>query len=186
MNELGHVSTESGPLLLIDHDAVGSWFGIDGDDYGRACRLLDESEIGGEIAVGKYRGLVWGVPTGTTEVWRVRSDSIVLSRNWLDPEAARSEHEQSRRLVELPRSRQIDLGRLSVRSGWIVILWATENGSDIVKLDPADGLALDLSVGHAAIIVSLPAGEYLCSGDEVRHDGTSALRCWVVPEVRPH
>jgi len=57
------------------------------------------------------------------------------------------------------------------------ILWATENGSDLVKLDPADGLALDLSVGHAAIIVSLPAGEYLCSGDEVRHDGTSALRC---------
>lgn len=41
MDELGHVSTEGGPLLLIDRDAVGNWSGIDGDDYDRACRLLD-------------------------------------------------------------------------------------------------------------------------------------------------
>ncbi|SRR5712691_793507 len=182
MDELGHVSTEGGPLLLVDRDAVGSWFGIDGDDYDRACRLLDQNEIGGEIAVGKDRGLLWGVPTGTAEIWRITPGSLVMSRNWLDTEAVRSEQEQARRLVDIPRSHQFDLGRLTVRSGWVVILWATENGSDIVKLDPADGLALDLSVGHAAVIVSLRAGEYLCSQDEVQHDGTSALRCWVTPE----
>jgi hypothetical protein len=175
-----------GPLLLIDSDAAGNWSGIDGDDYDRACRFLDQNGIGGEIAVGQDRGLLWGVPTGTTEIWRVTPNSLVLSRNWLDPEAARSEPEQSRRLVDLPRSHQFDLGRLSVRSGWVVILWATENGSDIVKVDPEDGLALDLSVGNAAIFVSLPAGEYLCSRDEVRLDGTSALRCWVGAEGRPH
>jgi hypothetical protein len=182
MDELGYVSTEGGPLLLIDRDAVSSWFGIEGDDYDRACRILDQREVGGEIPVGEHRGLLWGVPTGTTEIWRITPDSLVLSRNWLDPEAVRSEQEQSRRLVDLPQSHQSDLGRLAVRSGWVVILWATENGSDIVKLDPADGLALDLSVGNAGIIVSLPAGEYLCSGDEVQDYGPSALRCWVTPE----
>ncbi|TMC52819.1 MAG: hypothetical protein E6J20_10070 [Chloroflexi bacterium] len=44
------------------------------------------------------------------------------------------------------------------------------------------GPLLLISVGNAAIIVSLPAGEYLCSGDEVHDDGPSALRCWVTPE----
>ena len=181
MNKLGHVSTEGGPLLLIDLAGVGEWSGVEGDDYGRACKLLDELENGGEISIGRQRGLLWEMPTGTAEIWRQSPDIHLLSRPWLDPKSNRSEDAQARRLAQLPRSKSLLLGRLGIQSGWLAILWAPENGYDILKVAPADGLALHLSVGNSAAIIRLPAGEYTCFQDEVEDNGPSSRRCWILP-----
>ena len=181
LDDLGHVSTEGGPLLLIDLHGVAEWAGIDSDDYDRACRLLETQRPGAEIQVGEQRGLLWDVPTGTTDVFRTAVDRLLLSRSWLEPASESEERAELRRLVELPPSEMHPVGRLTVASGWLAILWATENGADIARVSPADGLSLDLSVGHAAVLVRVAPGEYACTQDEVTHGGPSALRCWIGP-----
>jgi hypothetical protein len=182
MDNLGYVSTEGGPLLLIDRDGVGEWSGIDGDDYARASTLLDEGAGGSEIAVGSDRGVLWDMPAGTADIWRGDDDTLVLSRPWLNPKDAGTQEVQARSMAELPRSDAIVLGRLRVRSGWLAIFWAPESGSQILKVPPTDGLALDLSVGHAAAVVRLPTGAYVCLQDQVKTLGSSSVRCWIVPE----
>jgi hypothetical protein len=184
LDNLGYVSTEGGPILLIDRDGVGEWSGTDGDDYHRACTLLDEGDDGSEITIGSHRGLLWDMPTGTADIWRAAADTLVLSRPWLNPEDGGTQEVQARSLAQLPRSESIILGRLRVTSGWLAIFWAPESGSQILKFPPIDGQALDLSVGHAAAVVVLPAGAYVCLQDEVKTVlGPSSLRCWIVPEI---
>jgi hypothetical protein len=175
---LGSVSTEGGPLLLSDLDSVGDWTGSDGGDYDRACRLLDSQAQGGEIMVGRHTGLIWGVPTGTTDIWRLDTAKFVLVRGWLDSD---SQADQLRDLALIPRSVSVPLGRLAVLSGWLVIAWATENGAGVARVSPADGLPLDLSVGGSALVARIAAGQYSCSQDEVRKDAATAIRCWIVP-----
>ena len=183
IENLGHVSTEGGPVLLIDRAGVGEWSGIEGDDYMRACALLDEQGHASAIAVGRHRGLLWDMPTGTADVWRMASDRLVLSRPWLNPDDENTLEVQARSLAELSGSDSLLLGRLQISSGWLAILWAPESGLQILQVPPTDGLALDLSVGHAAAVVGLTPGAYLCFQDEVRTETTSSVRCWIAPEV---
>jgi hypothetical protein len=183
IENLGHVSTEGGPLLLIDRAGVGEWSGIEGDDYTRACALLDEQGNASAIDVGSHRGLLWDMPTGTADIWRVASDRLVLSRPWLNPDDESTPEAQARSLAELPGSDSLVLGRLHVSSGWLALLWAPQSGSQILQVPPTDGLALDLSVGHAAAVVGLPPGAYLCFQDEVRTETTSSVRCWITAEM---
>jgi hypothetical protein len=180
MVRLGYVSTEGGPLLVADRVSAAAWRGasLGGTDYSRACELLEvgHGTAGGSLALGGNEGIVWDMPTGTADIWRRRPDVIVISRPWVGAD----EHLASV-LATLPPDGLVLLGELAVRSGWAVILWAAENGAELSSIGPADGLAIDLSVGHAAVLVSLPPGEYRCYQDQVADGDASARRCWVVP-----
>jgi len=178
---IGHVSTEGGPLLVADRDDVLGWSGATGpnDDYGRACELLDRvpNGAGGTMPLGAGTGLVWDMPTGTADVWRRGADTIVISRPWVDDDENVASY-----LAALPPKDPIPLGELSVRSGWIVVLWAAASGKDIARVPPANGRSLGLSVGDDALMASLAVGRYHCYHDEVADGRGSARRCWLVPE----
>jgi len=179
---VGYLSTEGGPLLLVDRAGVGEWSGIDGGDYERACKLLDAQPAGVEIEVGQYRALLWGMPTGTTEIWRISAETLLLSRPWLAPEDSGLRSASATRLAALPLSKPQRLGQLAIASGWLAILWATDPGTEIVAIPPTDGATFDLSVGDSAIVVALPVGTYRCLQDEVRDNRAVSVRCWILPE----
>jgi hypothetical protein len=180
MVRLGYVSTEGGPLLVADRVSAAAWRGasLGSTDYCRACELLDigPGTAGGSLALGENEGIVWDMPTGTADIWRRRPDVIVISRPWVD-----ADENLASLLAARPPEGPVLLGELPVRSGWAVILWAAESGAELSAIAPADGRMIDLSVGRAAVLVSLPAGEYRCYHDEVADGCASARRCWVVP-----
>jgi hypothetical protein len=177
---LGYVSTEGGPLLVADRVSVAAWRGasLGSTDYNRACELLDvgPGAAGGPLALGENEGIVWDMPTGTADIWRRRSDVVLISRPWVD-----ANENSASLLATLPPGGPVLLGELAVRSGWVAILWAAKSGAELPALAAADGLAIDLSVAHAAVFVSLPPGEYRCYHDQVTDGDASARRCWVVP-----
>lgn len=172
---IGTVSTEGGPLLLADRSAFGGWTGTDGDDYDRLCRRF---EIGEPDAIQlddpRVQALAWFVPTGTTEVWRVGPNSIVLCRAWLEP-TVHDGHE----MASLPFSQTTRLGSLSILSGWFAVFWATATGAEVVSRSPKDGQRLDMAVGGDGLIVALDPGDYECWADEVAVSSGSARRCFV-------
>jgi len=115
------------------------------------------------------------MPTGTADVWRRPDGSIVLCRPWLHPGSNNQEV-----LAGLAPNDPIEVGRVRIKSGWVAIVWATEDGADVAQVTPRDGLALDLSVGSAGVIAGLTQGEYDCYHDSVQTDSESALRCFIV------
>jgi len=177
MQRVGHVSTEGGPLLIVDFNAASRWFGVEGGDYERITDLLlaRQEPSGLQIEIAGEPALIWQMPTGTADVWRRSDGSIVLCRPWLHPGSNNQEL-----LAGLRPNEPIEVGRVRVKSGWVAIVWATESGSDVAQVTPGDGLSLDLSVGSAGVIAGLPRGEYVCYHDSVQTDSESALRCFIV------
>lgn len=173
---LGHVSTEGGPLLIADRTAIASWAGVDTDDYDQLARALDVSEPRAlAVTRGGLLGLAWNVPTGTTQIWRTGPSSLLLTRSWVDDVKDLPD------LANLPMENGEALGAVSIRSGWLVVVWAAESCESVLAVEPKDGLSLDLSVGGAGLVIRMATGEYECRGDEVDIGTAGALRCHIRP-----
>jgi hypothetical protein len=184
IERVGRVSTEGGPLLIGDRELALNWRGVFGDgvDYKRACEAIETNAPirGAQIEVNGMAAIVWGVPTGTAEAWRRTTDSLILSRPWFDVEA--DIDSVGYRLANLPAQNLVRLGSFDLKAGWLLIVWAAEDATDIIKIAPADALALDLSVGQAGLIATLPAGRYACYQDEVTDGSSTSQRCLIVAE----
>ena len=184
VERIGYVSTEGGPLLVGDLDLARSWRGAfgDGADYGRACQALETAAgaRGVQIEVNGKPAIVWDMPTGIAEVWRLTANSLVLSRPWfadnVDVDLV------GYQLATLPAQTQVVLGNLDLSSGWLLVMWAAEDGGDVIHIDPIDGLTLNLSVGDAGVIAALPAGRYACYHDEVGDGSSTSQRCLIVAQ----
>ncbi|HET9782698.1 MAG TPA: hypothetical protein VFR33_13070 [Candidatus Dormibacteraeota bacterium] len=175
---LGHVSSEGGPLLIIDFSAARNWTGVFGDkqDYQRLCDRLEASveNHGASVEVGGQSAVAWDMPTGTADIWRRSEGSVVLCRVWQPVAVDRSEY-----FAALPqRSDAKRLGKVAITGGWLVILWAAESGAEI-NTEPKNGKALDLSVGGAGLVAAMPRGDYVCYHDEIVEGQQSAQRCFV-------
>jgi hypothetical protein len=90
VRRLGHVSSEGGPLLLLDVSILPSWGGADVGDYHRICDWLDRhpDQPGYAAEVGPSEGLVVTLPAGTYTAWHddVDTASVRARRCWLVPE----------------------------------------------------------------------------------------------------
>ena len=176
---IGHVSTEGGPILIADHELIATWTGVDGRDYAELVNRFDADETP-VVAIRRngLDGLAWHVPIGTVDVWRLGQGSILLVRVWVDRDEIAAD------LAALPARDLTPLGFITISTGWLTILWAPENGAEAVSIDPADGLALNLSVGGSGLVATLPVGRYECASDEVEIGEGMARRCFI-REIRP-
>ena len=180
MEKLGSVSSEGGPLLVVEAAAGGSWRGISADDYERACTALDAASPGGAavVRVGDRSGIVWDRGgAGTADVFRW-SGGLVLVR-WWGPDVE-SGPPVSTLGVEAGRRAQV--GVIDVSLPLILILWATEDGRDIIGLPaPAEGPVVgDLSVDGSGLVAGCEPGRYEVVEDEFSVDGYDGLRCWLM------
>ena len=76
---------------------------------------------------------------GSYEVWRLAPEVLLLVDG--------REDETRRRRISLPGHSVRALDNFTIRSGWLLILWAPES-------------AIEQSVGGAALMVALPPGDY--------------------------
>lgn len=92
MENIGYVSTEGGPLLIVDFKSAPGWIGIEGD-YERVIELLNagKNNDGIQVEIGGEPAVIWETPTGTADVWRFSEDSLILCRPWLELNSDRDE-----------------------------------------------------------------------------------------------
>ena len=175
IKHLGTVSTEGGPLLLADLEDLRLWGGTDTNDYSRANEVLDRQAVppGAVLSLGANTALLWDMPTGTADVFRRSVCEIVIVRAWT------SDEDKVTYVASLPSEKAVVIGKLNVRSGFIGIVWATENGSDIVKGSPADGQAIGFAVEQSGMIAAMPAGLYTLYHDEPDLSLARGRRCWL-------
>lgn len=158
---LPHVSSEGGPILIVDAELLGNWRGIDGDDYRRACSVVESSQTpdGGVVTINNGEGLVWNIGgPGSAFVIRNSGRLPALVRYWsngdLTEEALRSI------VTEIELERQKVLGHLNLSSGRVAIVWAVENGKAL-KLPSDEGRIYgDTSIEDSGYMMKLPEGRY--------------------------
>ncbi|HAX82267.1 MAG TPA: hypothetical protein DCY40_06865 [Actinobacteria bacterium] len=179
------MSSESGPLLLVDVFSVKGWGGSGSGDYQRICAWLDDhpSVPGYQVDLGTGLALVWELGgAGTADVYRRTAQDLLLIRSWADADLHASEAAGLPPLDSLSR-----LGGLTVTSGFVLAFWPPAAGHEIdVPSVLADGVQVEVSgVSDAGLIVALSAGRYSAYWDEVFSATTEARRCWLVKEDAP-
>jgi hypothetical protein len=175
---LPHVSSEGGPIILGDFEALRAWRGISDSSshYDTACQLMENANPS-PIAVGGGDSLVWsfGGP-GTGDIVVVNNKHISVVRIW--PDASWTESETEAAVVSSATARfgSTTVGHLTVNSGYLLALWATEDASEFSSPRGEDGVPEPgLSIGDGGAYVRVPCGRYevtACEWQEEKFDVT--------------
>lgn len=179
MIKVGFVSSEGAPLLIGETSSIQGWQGIDGPDYAAACELFDRDPAanGKMIEVGARPSLVWDMGgAGTADVFRVEPNTLLIVRGWFD------QHQGENALWELATAaanRSMKVGQITVASGAVAILSATENGSCVdPSVPPRDGRpAGAMSTEESGLVAIVWNGTYSCFHEDVKARTGTARRC---------
>ena len=159
---LPHVSSEGGPILIADFDALRSWKGVfhESGDYERACTKLGADTLA-EIQVGSRKALVWDIGgPGTADIVLVNPKHISIIRIW--PDGSWSDQDCERAVLSAAAERfgSEELAQLHIHSGYLLALWAPEDMSAGGNPSGESGIPDDLSIGDGGAFVKVPAGCY--------------------------
>lgn len=188
MTHVFTLNAEGGPLLLCDVSAVKSWNGAEKGttDYEQLCSAFDSNPgvQGMNFPVGASLGLAWEMSgAGVADVFLDEGGKIVIVRVWVNddnPSVIKS-------LAELPAMNFVPIGRLSVTSRKIAILWAAESGKELSlessqQVERAQsGTAIEASV----YTLRTEANTFDCFHDEVAKNGARARRLTLIPRHEP-
>ena len=177
MEFFGTVSGEGGPLVFADASRIGIWDGIDGSSYEELCSFLEieGNEQGGKITPGGEELIVWELQgAGTADVLRASNGSLLIIRSWLNSSEGTNEVFTSQ-----PRSKDATLlGEIQIKSDFLGVLWAPENGSCVEELSegrPSGEMSLD----DGGWIVRCESGNYSFWHDNVQTADGDARRLWI-------
>jgi hypothetical protein len=122
MQSLPCVSSEGGPLLIADAEALRDWSGAfgAGDDYRRACAAIDSKGIG----VLGDRILVWDIEGGGIAYLTQYDDrSFKLVRFWTNDDP---DDDAIRELALLTRPTR-ERASVRITTSPVIVVWACED-----------------------------------------------------------
>ncbi|EDY17729.1 hypothetical protein CfE428DRAFT_4768 [Chthoniobacter flavus Ellin428] len=170
MATLPYVSSEGGPLLVADADALRAWSGAfdDGEDYTRACSALGS----GGLASLDGRALVWDIQGGGT-AYLTRSDeqSFQLVRFWANAELDDAAIQDCIRLIK-PAG---EASTVQITAPLAIVVWACEDTRTMaIKSCPGvpEG---DWSMGGTVYCFPVKAGTYLAETGSFESADCSAV-----------
>lgn len=160
---LPHVSSEGGPIILGDFQALRGWHGISNSSahYKTACQLVERANPS-PIAFGGVDSLVWefGGP-GTGDIVVVSDTHTSVVRGWPDTDWTETETESAVVAAATARFGATVVAHLTITSGYLLALWASEDASEFSEPCGAHGVPdPGLSIGDGGAYVRIPCGRY--------------------------
>ena len=176
---LPSVSSEGGPIILGDFEALRAWRGISGSSshYDTACEFVERANPS-PISMSGVDCLVWdfGGP-GTGDIVVVSDKHISVVRIW--PDASWTESESDSVVVSSATSRfgEAIIAHLTISSGYLLALWATEDASEFSAPCGTQGFPdPGLSTGSGGAYVRVPCGRYEITACEWEEDKFSITK----------
>ena len=166
---LPHVSSEGGPIILGDFEALRVWRGASDSSnyYETACQLLNQSNPS-PLTLGGAESVVWdfGGP-GTGDIAIVSDSHVSVVRIW--PGDSWTDDYTASVVVTSATSRfgTSILGHITIESGYLLALWAPEDASQFLPPQGARGVPEPgLSIGDGGAYVRVLCGSYEVSNCE--------------------
>jgi len=184
MDYLGYISTEGGPLIISDSNALNDWNGIEGNDYKQVCSIFnsDLTLEGFSVNFKDYLPIAWELEGGGIVRVYKNNDKILLIKVWL------SEKEFDWRETELittPISEEnINIGNLVINTDFMFIFWATESLND-VEFDNKKEYGIPngyFAIDDSALYLKTFIKKYSCIHDKVYGNGFLARRLHLIPD----
>jgi hypothetical protein len=157
---LPHVSSEGGPIILGDFEALRKWHGISdlSNHYDTACQLVERANPS-LITLGGADSLVWEFGgEGTGHIVVVSDTHISVVRIWPDASWTVAETESVIVSSATARFGTAVMAHLTITSGYLLALWATEDASEFSPPRGAQGVPEPGS--HDGAYVRIPCGRY--------------------------
>ena len=164
-----HVSSEGGPIILGDFEALRAWRGNSGSctDYDTACQFVRRANPS-PIRIGDVDCLVWDFGgAGTGDIIRVSDAHVSVVRIW--PDATWTEPQTEAAIVSAATARYgtSPMARLTFTSGYLLALWATEDASEFLAPRGEQGVpGPGLSIGDGGTYVRIARGTYAITACE--------------------
>lgn len=170
MQTLPHVSSEGGPLLIADVDALRNWNGCSdtGDDYWRACYATGSPGIGAL----DDRILVWDIEGGGTAYLTQYNDrSFELVRFWTNDDP------DDNAIRELARLTRPTGERVSVRITMspAIVVWACEDTRSMTVTAVPGVPEGDWSMGGIVYCFPVAPGTYQAEIGRFESAGRAAI-----------
>jgi len=159
-------------VLLADFDDLRSWKGAfhESGHYERACETLGDTSLT-QIQIGLREAIVWDIGgPGTAEIIQVSATHISIVRIWPDPSWTENDCEQAVISAAVERFGDKELARLSIRTGYLLALWAPEDMSAGGNPSGESGIPEDLSIGDGGAYIRVQTGSYSVTACEWQTD----------------
>jgi hypothetical protein len=159
---LPHVSSEGGPIILADFDALQRWRGAfdSSGHYEFACQQLERGNPS-PMMFGSRESVVWdfGGP-GSGDIILVSDSHISIVRIW--PDASWSD-EHTEAVIVSSATAQFGssiMAHLTISSDYLLALWAAEDLSECSPPNGQAGVPEALSIGDGGAYVRVLCGHY--------------------------
>ena len=168
---LGIVTSEGGPILIMDLRLAPNWSGIEDPATRPPPSEIDSAEPphGHLVSLRDGYAFLWNVPAGAVEVRVHDEGEVVLTTGPIDQ----------------PWTQLTSHGAIELPTGWLLVLWAAEPGAQIDAGNAVDSQEWDLSMSRTALTLTVPAGRYLVETDETTPGDAYTRRCRLRAEARP-
>ncbi|MBC1342625.1 hypothetical protein HCB40_04110 [Listeria welshimeri] len=159
-NEIGHVSTEGGPILIGDYKVITKWNGIDTDDYDKLIETPEED-------------FMYKIADKTVGVWNPEGGSFIgIHSNHQDEFTfikSYTKYEEDYKYIGAVGRNEEIIGDVEIFSNTLLILYAPESGVllEPLKENSITRLKGDLAFEESVLSIPVTNGTYRLVSDFV-------------------
>ena len=174
---LPHVSSEGGPIILGDFEALRTWRGCSelSCDYNIACELIGRVNPS-PITLNGLEALIWDFGGPGTGFIVIASDAhISVVRVWPEPGWTEIKFESVVVSSASERFGTEVMANVTISSGYLLALWAPEDASKFLPPHGAQGVpGPGLSI--SGVYVRVPCGKYEVTTSEWHQEKFATLK----------
>lgn len=181
MQYSGNISTEGGPIIVSDANIIGTWDGIENDDYKQLCTIFDsQPHVEGFSTTFKNCAFIaWELEGGGTVDIYTDKNKILLIKSWLPTSTINNKN-----ILLIPISeKHTFIGDLIINNNFIFIFWATESCYNVkyTHTQNSGRLTGNFAMENSSFYLKTNFNKFRCLHDKITENGIIARRLHLIP-----
>lgn len=180
---LGNISTEGGPLIVVDSNIINNWNGVEGNDYVELCNVFDSDLTleGFPINFKSNSPITWEQEGGGIVDIYKNGTGVILVKSWQSDDNPKIDETE---LATIPISEEhIPIGNLIINTSYLLIFHSTESLENAC-LDDSKHYGIlngDFAFDNSNLYIKTSVKEFSCICDKVDINKNCARRLHLIP-----